>query len=73
VTATPEGAERVTTSGTHESRDVDDGVVLGVDTHLNFHVAVLLDQLGRYLGESKVPTTVRGYGNSSVGRKGSAP
>jgi transposase len=38
-----------------------DGVVLGVDTHLDMHVAVALDQLGRRLGELKVPTTARGY------------
>ena len=37
-------------------------VVLGVDTHLNVHVAVVLDGLGRHLGESKIPTTLRGYG-----------
>ncbi len=36
-------------------------VVLGVDTHLDFHVAVVLDHLGRRLGELKVPTTIRGY------------
>ena len=36
-------------------------VVLGVDTHLDFHVAVVLDHLGRRLGESKVPTTAGGY------------
>jgi len=38
-----------------------DGVVLGVDTHLDVHVAVALDQLGRHLGELTVPTTTRGY------------
>ena len=38
-------------------------MVLGVDTHLDFHVAVVLDPLGRRLGESKIPTTVRGYRN----------
>ena len=38
-----------------------DGVVLGVDTHLDVHVAVALDQLGRRLGELTVPTTTRGY------------
>jgi transposase len=38
-----------------------DGVVLGVDTHLDLHVAVALDQLGRRLGELTVPTTTRGY------------
>jgi transposase len=37
-------------------------VVLGVDTHLNVHVAVALDGLGRHLGESRIPTTLRGYG-----------
>ncbi len=36
-------------------------VVLGVDTHLEVHVAVALDQLGRRLGELTVPTTTRGY------------
>jgi transposase len=35
--------------------------VLGVDTHLDFHVAVALDRLGRRLGEVKVPTTAEGY------------
>ncbi len=38
-----------------------DGVLLGVDTHLDVHVAVALDQLGRRLGELTVPTTTRGY------------
>jgi transposase len=42
--------------------DVADDVVLGVDTHLDFHVAVALDRLGRRLGEVKVPTTPEGYG-----------
>jgi transposase len=36
-------------------------VVLGVDTHLDFHVAVAIDHLGRRLGESSVPTTAKGY------------
>jgi transposase len=36
-------------------------VVLGVDTHLNVHVAVALDGLGRRLGELAVPTTKKGY------------
>ncbi len=38
-----------------------DEVILGVDTHLDLHVAVALDQLGRRLGEITVPTTTRGY------------
>jgi transposase len=37
------------------------GVVLGVDTHLDFHVAVALDELGRRLGQSTTPTTTEGY------------
>lgn len=46
----------MTTSGTLEIRDVAE-VVLGVDTHLDFHVAVVLDLLGRRLGELQIPTT----------------
>jgi transposase len=52
----------MTTSGTCGGEDVVE-VVLGVDTHLDFHVAVVLDHLGRRLGESKVPTTLGGYRN----------
>jgi hypothetical protein len=36
-------------------------VILGVDTHLDFHVAVAVDHLGRRLGEWSVPTTANGY------------
>src|SRR5215212_2704204 len=36
-------------------------VILGVDTHLDVHVAVALDHLGRRLGELSVPTTAKGY------------
>src|SRR5918995_2758262 len=36
-------------------------VILGVDTHLELHVAVALDPLGRRLGETTVPTSTRGY------------
>jgi transposase len=50
----------VTASDTRRSGDVAE-VVLGVDTHLDFHVAVALDRLGRPLGELKVPTTTGGY------------
>ena len=43
-----------------ERPDTEVAVILGVDTHLDFHVAV--DLLGRrLLGESSVPTTVKGY------------
>ena len=45
-----------------ERPDTTEGVViLGVDTHLDFHVAVAVDHLGRRLGESSVPTTAKGY------------
>src|SRR4051812_32094612 len=40
---------------------VPEEVVLGVDTHLDVHVAVALDSLGRRLGELAVPTTKKGY------------
>ena len=36
-------------------------VILGVDTHLDFHTAVAVDHLGRCLGELSVPTTAKGY------------
>src|SRR5215212_1749435 len=38
-----------------------EAAILGVDTHLELHVAVALDQLGRRLGEITVPTSTRGY------------
>jgi transposase len=49
-----------------EIRNVEDvpsveEVILGVDTHLDLHVAVALDQLGWRLGEITVPTSRRGY------------
>ena len=47
-------------TGTEGSASVS-GVVLGVDTHLDLHVAVVLDQLGRRLGDLTVPTTKKGY------------
>ena len=36
-------------------------MILGVDTHLDFHVAVAVDHLGRRLGEASLPTTAKGY------------
>lgn len=36
-------------------------VVLGVDTHLDLHVAGVLDQLGRRLDSVSLPTTTKGY------------
>jgi len=35
-----------------ERPETEVAVVLGVDTHLDFHVAVAVDHLGRRLGES---------------------
>jgi transposase len=60
--ATAKGAFDVTMIGT-ERPDSSTGVavIVGVDTHLDFHVAVALDHLGRWLGEASVPATVKGY------------
>jgi transposase len=44
-----------------ETPNTEVAVILGVDTHLDFHVAVALDHLGRRLGEASVPTTPKGY------------
>src|SRR5215213_10498068 len=44
-----------------ERPDTEVEVILGVDTHLDFHVAAAVDHLGRRLGELSVPTTVKGY------------
>ena len=52
----PKGAFEVT-----RRPDTKAEVILGVDTHLNVHVAVAVDHLGRRLGESSVPATVKGY------------
>jgi hypothetical protein len=52
VTAESKGAADVETIGDGESFANVDEVILGVDTHLDLHVAVALDQLGRRLGMS---------------------
>jgi len=44
-----------------ERPDTKAEVILGVDTHLDVHVAVAVDYLGRRLGESSLPTTAKGY------------
>ena len=45
-----------------ERPDTKVEVILGVDTHLDFHTAVAVDYLlGRRLGELSVPTTAKGY------------
>lgn len=48
-------------ASSESSTDMTQEVVLGVDTHLDLHVAVALDRLGRRLGELAVPTTSQGY------------
>jgi transposase len=60
VTATSKGAWDVTMIGAERPNTLVE-VILGVDTHLDFHVAVAVDHLGRSLGESSVPTTAKGY------------
>ena len=50
----------MTMTGAHRP-DAKVEVILGVDTHLEVHVAVAVDHLGRRLGELSVPTTVKGY------------
>ena len=42
--------------------DHDHGVVGGVDTHLEVHVAAVVDEIGRILATASFPTTTRGYG-----------
>lgn len=37
------------------------GIVVGVDTHQDQHVAVAIDYLGARLGDHRLPTTTRGY------------
>lgn len=36
-------------------------VIVGVDTHADVHVAVVIDQLGRLLGDAEFTTTRAGY------------
>jgi transposase len=60
ATATSKGAWDVRTIGA-ERPNTKVAVILGVDTHLDFHVVVAVDHLGRRLGESSVPTTAKGY------------
>jgi transposase len=58
---TAKGAANVTMIGAERPDTTGVAVILGVDTHLEVHVAVALDHLGRRLGESSVPATVKGY------------
>jgi hypothetical protein len=56
--ATSKGATDVTMT---DAKRAATEVVLGVDTHLDVHVVVALDHLGRRLGELSVSTTAKGY------------
>ena len=58
--AKAKGADDVMTIGV-ERPDTEVEVIVGVGTHLEFHVAVAVDHLGRHLGEASVPTTANGY------------
>ena len=42
--------------------DLSARVTLGVDTHADVHVAVVLDHLGRVLDTLEIPTTTAGFG-----------
>jgi len=44
-----------------ERPETEVAVILGVDTHLDSHVGVAVDHLGRRLGKASVPTTAKGY------------
>jgi transposase len=59
------GATDVRTIGNEGRRSESSGtvveVVLGVDTHLDVHLAVVLNHLGRHLGTFSLPTTKKGY------------
>jgi transposase len=61
VRATSKGDRDVRTIGAEIPETTQGVVILGVDTHLDFHVAVAIDHVGRRLGESSVPTTAKGY------------
>jgi transposase len=45
----------------HTMPDVEVFVTVGVDTHKDVHVAVALDQLGRFLDATEIATTSAGY------------
>ena len=59
----------VKTIGAERQQTTEGAVILGVDTHLDLHVAVALDRLGRRLGEASVPTTAKGYEELLIWRR----
>jgi len=50
-----------------------DGVVVGVDTHADIHVAVVLSSLGARLGSRLVATTAAGFGELVDWARGFGP
>ncbi len=74
----PKGATDVTMIGNEErfssaSSGIVVEVVLGVDTHLDVHLAVALDHLGRRLDTFSVPTTKKGYESLLAWAEGFGP
>src|SRR5215207_3035765 len=73
----PKGATDVTMIGNEERCNATSGivveVVLGVDTHLDVHLAVALDHLGRRLDTFRVPTTKKGYESLLAWAEGFGP
>ena len=61
------------TIGAERQQTTEGAVILGVDTHLDLHVAVALDRLGRRLGEASVPTTAKGYEELLIWAEGFGP
>ncbi len=57
----------------NESSGTVADVVLGVDTHLDVHLAVVLDHLGRRLSTFSVPTTKKGYESLLAWAEGFGP
>jgi transposase len=51
----------ITASMTDLDRVAGTGVIGGVDTHKDVHVAAVIDQLGRLAGTESFPTTTAGY------------
>ncbi len=64
----------MTTMGAEKPDITEVAVILGVDTHLDFHVAVALDHLGAGVWvSSRGRRRRRATATSPLGRKGSTP
>jgi transposase len=55
------GPHRRTVDDRRDGRPLFTGIVGGVDTHKDIHVAAACDPLGRVLGTREFPTTTAGY------------